>query len=145
MGLTFLDHYGQVSIVGIIENLGMKIDLYHSGVGNSSAEWESIRNVKDNFIFMYPSSFFEHRNPYAIASVGTFFWGIYNLKRSRFISSLVIITAFWSLVIAGSRNGLLTFFLCLFLTLILTVRQTRYSRRIFVFALNRNHFSRSNF
>ena len=135
MGLTFLDHYGQVSIVGILASLGMKMDLFHSGVGFSGTDWGSIQQVKDNFIFMYPSSFFEHRNPYAVVSAGMFFWGIYNLKHSLFFSSLVSITAFWSLVIAGSRNGLLTFFLILLLLLILTVRQTRHLRTFFVFAL----------
>ena len=135
MGLTFLDHYGQVSIVGILASLGMKMDLFHSGVGFSGTDWGSIQQVKDNFIFMYPSSFFEHRNPYAVVSAGMFFWGIYNLKHSWFFSSLVIISALWSLVIAGSRNGLLTFFLILLLLLILTVRQTRHLRTFFVFAL----------
>ena len=135
MGLTFLDHYGQISIVGILAILGMKMDLFHSGVGFSGTDWGRIRHLNDNFIFMYPSSFFEHRNPYAVVSAGMFFWGIYNLKHSWFFSSLVIISALWSLVIAGSRNGLLTFFLILLLLLILTVRQTRHSRTFFVFAL----------
>ena len=48
---------------------------------------------------------------------------------------MVIISALWSLIIAGSRNGLLTFFLTLLLLLILSVRKTWYSRTIFVFAL----------
>ena len=132
MGLTFLDHYGQVSIVGIIENLGMKIDLFHSGVGLSETDWDSFRDIKDDFIFMYPTSFFEHRNPYAVVSAGMFFWGIYNLKHSLFFSSLVSITAFWSLVISGSRNGLFTL---LFIFLILLILTARHSRNIFVFTL----------
>ena len=135
MGLTFLDHYGQLSIVGILASLGMKMDLFHSGVGFSGTDWGRIRHLSDNFIFMYPSSFFEHRNPYAVVSAGMFFWGIYNLKHSWFFPSMVIISALWSLVIAGSRNGLLTFFLTLLLLLILSVRKTWYSRTIFVFAL----------
>ena len=138
MGLTFLDHYGQFSIVEILASIGMKIDLFHSGVGFSGTDWNSIRGVKGgqyNFISLYPSSFFEHRNPYAVVSAGMFFWGIYNLKHSWFFSSMVIISALWSLVIAGSRNGLLTFFLILLLLLILTVRQTRHSRKFFVFTL----------
>jgi len=138
MGLTFLDHYGQFSIVEILASIGMKIDLFHSGVGFSGTDWNSIRGVKGgqyNFISLYPSSFFEHRNPYAVVSAGMFFWGIYNLKHSWFFSSMVIISALWSLVIAGSRNGLLTFFLIFLLLLILTVRQTRHSRKFFVFTL----------
>ena len=137
MVLTFLDHYGQVSIEGILASLGMKIDLFHSGVGFFGTDWDRVRAMEsiDNFIFMYPSSFFEHRNPYAIASVGVFFWGILNLKHSRFISSLVIISASWSLVISGSRNGLFTLILVLFLLLILAIRQNRHSQKIFVFAL----------
>ena len=53
MGLTFLDHYGQVSIVGILASIGMKIDLFHSGVGFSGTDWNSIRWAKGgqyNFI-----------------------------------------------------------------------------------------------
>ena len=137
---TFLDHYKQLSIVEILENFGMKIDLFHSGVNYSGTDWESIRNVKDNFIFMYPTSFFEHRNPYAVVSTGMIFWGLYNLKGSWFFSSLVIISALWSLYIAGSRNGLLTFFLVTLLLLILTIRKTRFSRSFLVFSLISSFF-----
>mgnify|MGYP001227609071 CR=1 FL=1 len=140
MVFTFLDHYKQLSIVEILENFGMKIDLFHSGVGYSGADWESIRNVKDNFIFMYPSSFFEHRNPYAVVSTGMFFWGLNNIRSSWFLSSLVIISALWSLNIAGSRNGLLTFFLVSLLLLILTIRKTRFSRTFLVFSLISSFF-----
>ena len=140
MVFTFLDHYKQLSIVEILENFGMKIDLFHSGIDYSKADWESIRNVKDNFIFMYPTSFFEHRNPYAVVSTGMFFWGLYNLKSSWFFSSLVIISALWSLNIAGSRNGLLTFFLVTLLLLILTIRKTRFSRTFLVFSLISSFF-----
>jgi len=140
MVFTFLDHYKQLSIVEILENFGMKIDLFHSGVGYFGTDWESIRNVKDNFIFMYPSSFFEHRNPYAVDSAGMFFWGLINIKRSWFYSSLVIISALWSLNIAGSRNGLLTFFLVALLLSILTIRKTQFSRDFLVFSLISSFF-----
>ena len=140
MVFTFLDHYKQLSIVEILENLGMKIDLFHSGIEYSEADWERIRNVKDNFIFMYPTSFFEHRNPYAVVSTGMFFWGLINIKRSWFYSSLVIILALWSLNIAGSRNGLLTFFLVSLILLILTIRKTRFSRTFIVLSLISSFF-----
>jgi len=138
MVLTFLDHYKQLNIVEILQNFGMKIDFFHSGVEYSETEWESVRNFKGgnyDFIFMYPSSFFEHRNPYAVVSAGMFFWGLINIKRSWFYSSLVIISALWSLNLAGSRNGLLTFFLVALLILILNIRKTRFSRAFLVFIL----------
>jgi len=144
MVFTFLDHYKLLSIVEIIGNFGMKIDLFHSGIAYFETDWEHIRNVKGgnyNFIFMYPSSFFEHRNPYAVVSTGMFFWGLINIKRSCFYSSLVIISALWSLNIAGSRNGLLTFFLVALLLLILTIRKTRFSRAFLVFSLISSFFT----
>ncbi len=143
MVFTFLDHYKQLSIVEILQNFGMKIDLFHSGIEYSETDWERIRNVKGgnyNFISMYPSSFFEHRNPYAVVSTGMFFWGLINIKRSWFYSSLVIISALWSLNIAGSRNGLLTFFLVGLLFLILTIVKTRFSRAFLVFSLISSFF-----
>lgn len=115
IGLTILDWYGLINIPRLLADYGMHIDLFSRG-GT-------------------PSSFFENRNPYAVVSAGMFFWGVYNLKRYWFLSSLGIVAALESLLIAGSRNGLLTLALCLLLFLILSIKQIRHTRKIFLLVL----------
>ena len=98
MVLTFLDWNRQISIVSIIEELGMKIDLF-------------FRNTSTHG----PSSFFENKNPFAIISICMLFWYVYNLKNFKILAGLGIITCLWSFMINGSRNGLFTLFLCIFI------------------------------
>ena len=93
MAFTFLDLHGKTNIPGLLSNYGLHIDLFFRG--------ES------------PSSFFENRNPYAVVSVGVFFWSLANLRNSWILSSLGIVAASYSIVLAGSRNGILTLVLCL--------------------------------
>ena len=67
MALTFLDWHGKISIPGLISDYGLYIDLFFRGA--------------------LPSSFFENRNPYAVASVAVFFWSLANLRHSLILSS----------------------------------------------------------
>ena len=115
MALTFLDLHGKLSIPGLLSSYGLHIDLFFRG--NS------------------PSSFFENRNPYAVASVAVFFWSLANLRHSLILSSLGIATALYSIILAGSRNGILTLIICLLFLLYLTFRQIRKARTAFALVL----------
>jgi hypothetical protein len=112
MVFTFLDWHGQIRVPGLLSDYGLHIDLFP-------------RNASPKFGPSYTSSFFENRNPYAIVSVGVFFWSLASLRQSWILSSLGIGTALYSIVIAGSRNGVLTLVLCLLFLLILKLKQTR--------------------
>ena len=105
MTLTFLDWHGKLSIPGLLSDYGLHIDLFFRG--------------------SKPSSFFENRNPYAVASVAVFFWSLKNLKHSFILSSFGIGTSLYSIILAGSRNGILTLVICLLILLYLTFRQIR--------------------
>ncbi|MDC0246879.1 hypothetical protein OAK64_03580, partial [Deltaproteobacteria bacterium] len=78
MALTFLDLQGKISIPGLINDLGLGIDLFNPS--------QTI------------SSFFENRNPYGVVSVGVFFWSLANLRHSWILSSLAIAAASYSIV-----------------------------------------------
>jgi len=115
MAFTFLDWHGKTSIPGLLAEYGLHIDLFFRGVS--------------------PSSFFENRNPYAVVSVGVFFWSLANLRNSWILSSLGIMAALYSIVLAGSRNGVLTLVICLLFLLILTLKHIRKTRTAFIFVL----------
>ncbi len=115
MSLTFLDWHSQIRIPALLAEYGLHIDLFFRGA--------------------YPSSFFENRNPYAVVSVGVFFWSFTNLRNSWILSSLGIMAALYSIVLAGSRNGVLTLVLCLLFLLILTLKQIRRARTAFILVL----------
>jgi len=115
MALTFLDLHGKTNIPALLAENGLHIDLF----------------LRDAL----PSSFFENRNPYAVISVGVFFWNLANLRHSWILSSLAIAAASYSIVIAGSRNGILTLVLCLMFLLILTFKQIRKARTTFIIVL----------
>ena len=115
MALTFLDWHGKINIPGLISDYGLHIDLFFRGAS--------------------PSSFFENRNPYAVASVAVFFWSIANLRHSFIISSLGVGTSLYSIVLAGSRNGILTLGICLLILFYLTFRQTRKLNTAFILVL----------
>lgn len=115
MALTFLDLHGKTSIPALLAENGLHIDLFFRGAS--------------------PSSFFENRNPYAVISVGVFFWSLANLRNSWILSSLGIAAASYSIVLAGSRNGILTLVLCLLFLLILTFKQIRKARTAFIIVL----------
>ncbi len=115
MAFTFLDWHGKTSIPGLLSNYGLHIELFFRGA--------------------YPSSFFENRNPYAVVSVGVFFWSLANLRNSWILSSLGIMAALYSIVLAGSRNGVLTLVICLLFLLILTLKHIRKTRTAFIFVL----------
>jgi len=115
MAFTFLDWHGKTSIPGLLAEYGLHIDLFFRGAD--------------------PSSFFENRNPYAVASVGVFFWSLANLRNSWILSSLGIMAALYSIVLAGSRNGVLTLVICLLFLLILTLKHIRKTRTAFIFVL----------
>jgi len=115
MAVTFLDLHGKTSIPSLLAENGLHIDLFFRGTS--------------------PSSFFENRNPYAVISVGVFFWNLANLRHSWILSSLAIAAASYSIVIAGSRNGVLTLVLCLMFLLILTFKQIRKARTAFIIVL----------
>ena len=115
MALTFLDLHGKTNIPALLAENGLHIDLFLRGA--------------------LPSSFFENRNPYAVISVGVFFWNLANLRHSWILSSLAIAAASYSIVIAGSRNGILTLVLCLMFLLILTFKQIRKARAAFIIVL----------
>ena len=124
MVLTFLGFHGQSSIPGILEKFGLHIDLYFSrdhGIPKGTA--------------LFSTSFFENRNPYAVVSVGVFFWCLANLRNSWILSSLGIMAALYSIVIAGSRNGVLTLVICLLFLLILTLKHIRKTRTAFILVL----------
>ena len=115
MALTFLDFHGKTNIPALLAENGLHIDLFFRGAS--------------------PSSFFENRNPYAVISVGVFFWSLANLRQSWILSSLAIAAASYSIVLAGSRNGILTLVLCLLFLLILTFKQIRKARTAFIIVL----------
>ena len=115
MALTFLDFHGKTNIPALLAENGLHIDLFFRGAS--------------------PSSFFENRNPYAVISVGVFFWSLANLRNSWILSSLAIAAASYSIVLAGSRNGILTLVLCLLFLLILTFKQIRKARTAFIIVL----------
>jgi len=115
MALTFLDWHGKISIPNLISDYGLHIDLFFRG--------------------SEPTSFFENRNPYAVASVAVFFWSLANLKHSLFLSSVGIGTALYSIILAGSRNGFLSLVICLLILLYLTFRQIRKLNKAFILVL----------
>ena len=115
MAFTFLDWHGKMSIPGLLSNYGLHIDLFFRGAN--------------------PSSFFENRNPYAVVSVGVFFWSLASLRQSWILSSLGIGAALYSIVIASSRNGIFTLVLCLLFLLILKLKQTRMASTAFILVL----------
>ena len=115
MAITFLDWHGKTNIPGLLSNYGLHIDLFFRGASLSS--------------------FFENRNPYAVVSVGVFFWSLANLRNSWILSSLGIMAALYSIVLAGSRNGVLTLVICLLFLLILTLKHIRKTRTAFIFVL----------
>jgi len=105
MGLTFLDWYGKISIPGLLSDYGLHIELFRRGAS--------------------PSSFFENRNPYGVASAAVFFWSLANLRRSLVLSSLGIGAALYSILLAGSRNGIFTIVICLLFFLVLNLKKIR--------------------
>ena len=115
MAFTFLDLHGRMSIPGLLNDMGLHIDLFNP--------------------YGQLSSFFENRNPYAVVSVGVFFWSLANLRQSWILSSLGIMAALYSVVLAGSRNGVLTLVICLLFLLILTLKQIRKTRTAFILVL----------
>ena len=115
MALTFLDWHGKISIPSLIADYGMHIDLFQREDA--------------------PSSFFENRNPYAVASVAVFFWSLVNLRHSLILYSAGIGTALYSVFLAGSRNGILTMVICLLILLYINVRQIRKQSSIYVLFL----------
>ena len=116
MVTTFLDWHGQISIPGLLSENGLHIDLF----------------FRD---YHQVTSFFENRNPYGVVSVGVFFWSLANLRHSRILSSLGIMAALYSLVLSGSRNGVLTLVMCLLFLLILTIKHFRKTRTNFIIVL----------
>jgi len=115
MALTFLDLHGKTGIPGLLAEYGLHIDLFFRGAS--------------------PSSFFENRNPYAVISVGVFFWSLAIIRQSWILAGLGIAAASYSIVIAGSRNGILTLVVCLLFLLILTFKQIRKARTVFILVL----------
>jgi len=115
MALTFLDLHEKINIPDLISDYGLHIDLFHRGD--------------------LPSSFFENRNPYAVASVAVFFWNLANLRHSFILSSLGLGTALYSIFLAGSRNGILTLVICLMILLYLTFRQIRAQSTVFAIVI----------
>jgi hypothetical protein len=113
--LTFLDMKGEIRIPGLISSYGLHLDLFSNGA--------------------FPSSFFENRNPYAVASVAVFFWSLANLRHSFILSCYGIGAALYSLFIAGSRNGLLTLVICMLFLLYLTFKQFHKSHKLFFLLL----------
>ena len=122
--LTFLDMKGEIRIPGLISSYGLHLDLFWNGA--------------------FPSSFFENRNPYAVASVAVFFWSLANLRHSFILSCYGIGAALYSIFIAGSRNGLLTLVICMLFLLYLTLKQFHKTHKLFFFTpcyIN-NHWNR---
>tara|TARA_B100001123_G_scaffold327635_1_gene368509 strand:+ start:116 stop:1177 length:1062 start_codon:yes stop_codon:yes gene_type:complete len=115
IALTFLDLHGKISIPGFISDYGLHIDLFHRGAS--------------------PSSFFENRNPYAVASVAAFFWSLANLRHSLILSSAGIVAALYSIFMAGSRNGIITILICLLFFLVLNFKKIRNVPTAFILVL----------
>ncbi len=115
MVFTFLDWHGQTSIPGLLSDYSLHIDLFSRGA--------------------FPSSFFENRNPYAVASVAVFFWSLANLRHSLILSCFGIGAALYSIILAGSRNGILTLVICLLFLLYLSFKQIRKKRTAFILVL----------
>jgi len=105
MALTFLDWHGKLNIPDLISEYGLHLDLFHREPA--------------------PSSFFENRNPYAVASVAVFFWSLANLRHSFILSSFGIGTSLYSIFLAESRNAILTLVICIMIMSYLTFRQSR--------------------
>jgi len=118
IALTLLDFHGKISIPGLISDYGLHIDLFFRG--------------EDGYP---PSSFFENRNPYAVASVAVFFWSLANLRNSFILYSFGIGAALYSIILAGSRNGILTLVICLLILFYLTFRQIRNLNTAFILVL----------
>jgi len=118
MVLTFLDLHGKLNIPDLLSDYGLHIDLF----------------FRDEMLHT-PSSFFQNRNPYAVASVGVFFWSLANLRHSFILSSFGIGTSFYSIFLAESRNGILTLGICLLILLYLTFRQIRELNKAFLLVL----------
>jgi len=116
MAFTFLDLHGKTNIPGLLSNHGLHIDIFFRGDPQVT-------------------SFFENRNPYGVVSVGVFFWSLANLRQSWILSSLGIMAALYSIVLAGSRNGVLTLVICLLFLLILTLKHIRKTRTAFILVL----------
>ncbi len=112
MAFTFLDWHGQIRFPDCLQI------------------WSAYRFVLIHMALT--SSFFENRNPYAVVSVGVFFWSLANLRQSWILSSLGIMAALYSIVLAGSRNGVLTLVICLLFLLILTLKHIRKTRTAFI-------------
>jgi len=117
MALTFLDWHGKISVPGMLSDFGLHIDLFFGGY------------------FAQVSSFFENRNPYAVASVGVFFWSLANLRYSPILSSLGLGAALNSIILAESRNGIFTLVICLLFLLYQTFRQIRTKNTVFALVL----------
>ena len=115
MALTILDWHGLIRVPGLLSDNGLHFDFYFN----------------DGQV----TSFFENRNPYAVVSVGVFYWSLASLRHSWILSSLGIGTALYSIIIAGSRNGILTLVLCLLFLLILTFKQIRKAHTVFILVL----------
>ena len=123
--LTYLDWSRQLSILGLLADLGLSIDLF-----------ESHALTLDNVATYGPTSFFENRNPYAIASVGVFFWSLASLRHYLILPSLGIAASLYSILfIATSRNGFLTLIVCLLILLIFSLKQFRKAPKFFSFVL----------
>ncbi len=118
MALTFLDLHGKLNIPDLLSDYGLQIDLF-------------FRRERGNL----STSFFENRNPYAVASVAVFFWSIANLRHSLILSSAGIGAALYSIILTGSRNGILTLVICLLILLYLTFRQKHPQSTVFAVVL----------
>jgi len=116
IALTFLDWRGEISIPGLISDYGLHLDLFNRLDGK-------------------PSSFFENRNPYAVASVAVFFWSLANLKHSFILSSFGIGASLYSIMLAGSRNAIITLVICLLILSYQTFRQIRTKSTVFTVVL----------
>jgi len=116
MALTFLDRHGNISIPDLISDYGLHIDLFDGG-------WPPV------------TSFFENRNPYAVASVAVIFWSLANMRHSLVLSSLGLGAALYSIMLTGSRNSLFTLVICLLILSYLTLRKSRTQSTILAFVL----------
>tara|TARA_A100001015_G_scaffold311831_1_gene415842 strand:+ start:6290 stop:7633 length:1344 start_codon:yes stop_codon:yes gene_type:complete len=116
MLITFLDWHGKISIPKLLSHFGFHIDLFLSDPKYS-------KNL---------SSFFENSNPYAVISVGVFFWNMMNFKNSFILSSLGMAAALYSVSISGSRNGILTLVLCIILLALFNLKNIHKSKKTFL-------------
>ena len=116
MTLTFLDWYQQINIPDLLLANGLSIDLFERGEPQVT-------------------SFFENRNPYAVASVGVLFLSIAFLRNYKILSSLGIITSLYSLEISLSRNGIFTLVICLLIFTIIKLIKIRKPHILFSLVL----------